>query len=317
MSTEETTETVQASLPSSPGRLLADARESSGLTQKEVADKLHITVHYVRSIEQDTYEKLPAAIFAKGYIKRYAEILDLDIGEVLETFEHYQQDQQDQRNEVTRIHARKNRARNRNFAIASVLAFVALFVGLWAWNMMSVDEAPVVDTRGRADVIGDRIASVMEQEETQSRIESEALTVSGSSLNEPNNQGVEQAAVQVLDSSSSDQAASLIAETVETVSMPSTTKEQDVNVISISNEGNDVLRVSFDDDSFIQVSDELSNRIYRGTLGRGEVLEITADGPFDILIGDAPLTHITLNGTEVDVMESIRVDNSARLTVGL
>ncbi len=320
MSTEDVIEPEQSSSPVSPGRLLSDAREGAGLSQKEVADKLHITVHYVRSIEQDAYEKLPGAIFAKGYIKRYAEILNLDVEQTLDTFENYQQDQQEQRNEVTRIHARKNRARNRNFAIASVLAFVALFVGLWAWNTMSVEVAPVADNRARNDVIGDRISSAMEQEDASLPAAAEPQAESSSTSRDASS-NLEPGSVEALEDSAANQSYSAIPSTTATGSTTSQGAEseddQEITVIAISNEGDDVLRVSFDDDSFIQVNDDSANRIYRGTLGRGEVLEITADGPFDVLIGDAPLTHMTLNGAEVDVMESVRIDNSARLTVGL
>jgi formate dehydrogenase iron-sulfur subunit len=49
-----------------------------GLSEKEVADQLHITMHYVRSLEANNYDKLPGAVFAKGYIKNYAQLLELD-----------------------------------------------------------------------------------------------------------------------------------------------------------------------------------------------------------------------------------------------
>ena len=94
-------------------------------------------------------------------------------------------------------------------------------------------------------------------------------------------------------------------------------EDAELRVVAVTNEGSDVLRVSFTDESFIQVSDADANRIYRGTLGRGDVLEITDSAPFTVLIGDAPLTRLTLNGNEIDVSSSIRIDNSARLTVGL
>ena len=41
-------------------------------------ETLHITMHYVNAIEHDEHDKPPGAVFAKGYIKRYAEIMALD-----------------------------------------------------------------------------------------------------------------------------------------------------------------------------------------------------------------------------------------------
>jgi len=44
---------------SSPGARLKAERERQGLQQEELATKLHITRHYLRAIEEDTYDRLP------------------------------------------------------------------------------------------------------------------------------------------------------------------------------------------------------------------------------------------------------------------
>ena len=43
----------------SAGALLREAREAKGLDEKAIADKLHITVHYIKALESDQFEKLP------------------------------------------------------------------------------------------------------------------------------------------------------------------------------------------------------------------------------------------------------------------
>ncbi len=69
------------------GNLLKVARERRGLTEKQVADRLHITMHYVRAIETDRYEKLPGIVFARGYIKSYALLLGLDKDQLVTLFD--------------------------------------------------------------------------------------------------------------------------------------------------------------------------------------------------------------------------------------
>ena len=313
MSIEDPADLDQQLQPASPGALLCAARQSAGLSQKQVADQLHITVHYVRSIEQDAYEKLPGTIFAKGYIKRYAEILGMNADELVVCFESYQQEQQDQQNEVTRIHARKHRARNRNIAIASVVIFAGLFAGLWAWNVLMIEE-PQVENQGNAAVVTEvpaerTVAAPAANPAVRSNVATPGSSIQQTPLqNEPTprNDAVEAANPVDVEAIAPDN-----------YDLSRQGDETPLKIISIANEGNDVLRVSFDDESFIQVSDEESNRIYRGTLGKGEVLEITDDAPFNVLLGDAPFAHLTFNGAEIDVSDSIRIDNSARLTVGL
>lgn len=326
MSTDQSTELEHETAIASPGRLLATAREERNLSQKEVADQLHITVHYVSSIEQDAFEKLPGTVFAKGYIKRYAEILELDVDKTLAEFEAHLQDQQDQRNEVTRIHARKHRARNRNFAIASVVLFTGFFAGLWGWNMLSVEEAVSTENIGNTggadnidtSSVGQPSSATANEPVVQARpapqVPAVVRPVDAVAENGPDTSTQPTG----LTNTDTEQPPAAADTTEMLATMVSGQAESvDVTVISVGEEGEDVLRVSFDDESFIQVTDRDSNRIYRGTLGSGEVLEITANAPFNVLIGDAPLTHMTLNGTEIDVSDSIRIDNSARLTVGL
>jgi DNA-binding transcriptional regulator YiaG len=45
--------------PLSPGQMLSAARVQQNLTQREVAETLHITMHYVNAIEHDEHDKLP------------------------------------------------------------------------------------------------------------------------------------------------------------------------------------------------------------------------------------------------------------------
>jgi len=53
----------------SPGRKLRELRESLGLTQGQVGESLHLTMHYINALENDLYEKLPGRTFAKDYLK--------------------------------------------------------------------------------------------------------------------------------------------------------------------------------------------------------------------------------------------------------
>lgn len=61
-----------------PGAMLRQAREASGQTQAAVAVALHLTVHYIKSLENDDYSKLPGMIFVKGYMRAYARYLKID-----------------------------------------------------------------------------------------------------------------------------------------------------------------------------------------------------------------------------------------------
>lgn len=308
MSTEQIEATVteeqeSGQVSESPGAFLQSQRQLKGYSQKEVADQLHITVHYVNAIETDAYEKLPGIIFAKGYMKRYGEILELDPDEIINRFEEFQQAEQEHQKEVTRISRRKHQARNRNLALVSIVLFAGIFAGLWAWNATMVQS-------------GETAVAVSAQEQPANPpVETQAIQTADEVTEETIPTAVVAPVIEPAESMPQLQDPANAAE-LETV-IPADPAATDTRIVTITNEGNDVLRVSFTDESFIQVSDEDANRLYRGTLGAGDVLEIRDSAPFNILLGDAPLTRLTLNGDEIDVSDSIRIDNSARLTVGL
>lgn len=326
LSQSDSTDSVESE--STPGQYLRVERERRGLSQKEVADKLHITMHYVNALENDAYEKLPGTIFAKGYMKRYAEILQLEESVVMSRFENFQQAQQEHEKEVTRITRRKHQARNLNFALISVVLFAGIFAGLWFWNSSSSPIETVVSGAENAVVQEDLVELV----ETDDAIvtTSEAISLSGTA-NEIGQQSLASAApVRERETSSSvstsdpelerpDANVNSATSTLPADYSQSPLTEASTNerIITIENAGDDVLRVSFSDESFIQVTDRNDNRLYRGVLQSGDVLEITDSAPFDILLENAPPTRLSLNGNEIDVSDSIRIDNSARLTVGL
>jgi len=89
------------------------------------------------------------------------------------------------------------------------------------------------------------------------------------------------------------------------------------SLISVVGPGTDTLRISFSGANWVEVNDGEENQIYRDLRVAGDVLEITGSAPFSILLGYAPRARLTFNGNEIDVSDNIRIDNSARLTVGL
>lgn len=67
----------------SVGGLLAQARQAKGMTTAEVADKLKLTARQIEAIEAEEYDKLPAAVFVRGFIRNYARLLGLDADQLL------------------------------------------------------------------------------------------------------------------------------------------------------------------------------------------------------------------------------------------
>lgn len=68
------------------GDKLKDVRESMKMPLWQASKKTNIPLNYLEHLEQGNYEELPADIYVVAYLKKYAEILNLNIEEILELF---------------------------------------------------------------------------------------------------------------------------------------------------------------------------------------------------------------------------------------
>jgi len=342
------------------GDILQQERQRLGLNEKEVADQLHITMHYVKALESNSFEKLPGAVFAKGYLKNYALLLGLDVEDILSRYdEHTHQQKADSEEESRLLRVRKKKDRNKPFVIISLIVFVAGFLGLWLVNSYFGEES-VSDVPSTAESVGgaESLRPALSQADRRQVTTQPQLTLevgteeipaptrlptsvpsrvaeavvapeqllevdSGSIVDSESVERIER--IENSESSGSEGGPSL--EDL-TATLQALRAEQAANadliadagqprVIRIGAIGSDILRISFTGESWIEVNDSESQQIYRDIRAAGDVLEITGSAPFNILLGDAPFARMSLNGDEIDLSADIRIDNSARLTVGL
>ena len=67
------------------GKILKQKRQEKGLSLEEVKKKTKIKQKYLQLLEEDNFEKLPE-IYARGFIKNYAEFLGLSSAKILAIF---------------------------------------------------------------------------------------------------------------------------------------------------------------------------------------------------------------------------------------
>jgi len=60
-----------------PGEFLKEIREYKNLTIERLADLTKISKNYLRSIEDENFEILPATVYVRGFIFQYAKILKI------------------------------------------------------------------------------------------------------------------------------------------------------------------------------------------------------------------------------------------------
>src|SRR5215218_9708285 len=68
----------EASEETGIGRLLEHKRKEQGLSLEEVEQATKIRKRYLTGLERDDYAVLPDAVYARGFLKTYADYLGLD-----------------------------------------------------------------------------------------------------------------------------------------------------------------------------------------------------------------------------------------------
>lgn len=92
---------------------------------------------------------------------------------------------------------------------------------------------------------------------------------------------------------------------------------EELRVISVQAAGSDELQIHFDGDSWVEIDDGNDTTLYRDMRLAGDLLELKGQAPFNVLLGNAVAVTVSFNGREIDISDDIRIDNSARLVLGL
>ena len=73
----------------SPGKFLKKERETRNISLEEISKSTKVKEHYLKAIEEDRYELLPAIPYVKGFLNVYARYLTLNPKDILLQYENY------------------------------------------------------------------------------------------------------------------------------------------------------------------------------------------------------------------------------------
>jgi len=68
------------------GEKIKKLRQEAGLTQAKVAQLLNIQEKYLDCLEKGEIEKMPAGVYVKGFLRKYAALLRADADELVEEY---------------------------------------------------------------------------------------------------------------------------------------------------------------------------------------------------------------------------------------
>lgn len=84
---DQTNVVAELPLRKGPGERLRAARVAAGIPPERVASELHIAPEVLAALERDIYAQTPGRVFARGYLRNYARLVDLDPDQILAAYD--------------------------------------------------------------------------------------------------------------------------------------------------------------------------------------------------------------------------------------
>ncbi|MBY7731586.1 DUF4115 domain-containing protein [Vibrio splendidus] len=294
MNTEHETQTKETVAPAiEAGTLLKNKRESLGLTQKQISDRLKLRVTLIQQIEENQFESDQVATFMRGYIRSYAKYVNLDEKVVLNAL-HHSGDAQHQEQEMLSF-SRKTKTEKHNSRIMiltwSIFAVIAGISSLWWWQNQQQDtlSQSLANTESSEEL---GVEEPLEPEFTSLEvIEAEQNTAEPSATESTDTLAVVSAA----------EASENIEQVEQTQDVaevtPVAAESETVTPEPVANK----LVMQFSADCWIQVKDAAGKTLSTGIKKAGQTLNLSGTAPYKVILGAPEGVSMTFASEPVDL----------------
>jgi len=136
------------------GTALRDARIRRDISLQQAEDDTKIRVKYIQAMENEDFDIMPAGTYVKGFLRTYAEYLDLDAQLLIDEYndrfgsgEHREHIIQAARPEKVEAAPSTRRKHQTNYILVAILAIVIIAVLAYlGWGNTSSQKPPPITT---------------------------------------------------------------------------------------------------------------------------------------------------------------------------
>lgn len=313
------------------GSALRDAREGRGLSVADIAAFLKVPGRIVENIEADRFDALPARVFTRTYIRRYAEFVGLQPGAILLT---YDRNTDPGESSGTQTGPQSNLRRwmavfleifeavsLQSWVFGGTVVLISLLAGAFLWFVWS-SGSPADAPEAPAPFEEPRQAS---EPATAQPIPVEDVTPSERAV--PGD-APEPSSDEQVDSEEETVSAGVPGPVLSGAPDGDDTREAASNgspdePVSLTNpltyvpgDGH-VLHFRFSHDCWVEVTDPAGTLLHMDLERAQSELEVRGDPPFTITLGYAPGVELEYNGEPVVLSPHTHENDTAKLTLGL
>lgn len=267
------------------GERLAEARRAQQISVLDIAKELHLDEPKVRALERNEFDVLGAPVFAKGHLRKYARLVQVNEDDVMA--DYYQLNRAASMPQVVARRPRPRREMSPGPWIAVIVIIVVVATAYWWFTTASYTvDAPT------PDLLPEETPQLQESGVVESGIDDSAVLAA--QMPEADDSDVEALQPEAIDSDA-------------TVAVAATTPDLD--------DGQMRLLVTYSGDCWTEITDALGRRLFFGLGIDGRTVELSGAAPFNVLFGNAENVSLQVNGAERPITTSERRGRIARLTI--
>ena len=262
------------------GERLAEARREQQISVHEIAKELHLDEPKVRALERNEFDVLGAPVFAKGHLKTYAHLVNVDEADVMSDYYHLTRS-----TTVPPVIATRPRVRQELSPGPWIAALVVIIViaSLYWWFTRPADPETQVD---ELPIVEDSMI-VAPQEAEADTVTTPVVTSDAEVIEPP------------------------VAEPVVAEPVVENEPESPPPV----EDGQMRVLVTYSGDCWTEISDARGRRLLFDLGKDGRTVELSGAEPFNVLFGNPGNVSLRVNGQDYALPATSRPDRPMRLTI--
>jgi len=258
------------------GKTLKKNREKLNITIKEVASELRLEEKIINDIEKGRFEKFNNYVFLKGYLKNYANFLNIKIDLL---------DIKKEKKLINKSTSKNIKQKNNNkispkhlITSLSLLVLIGLiFTFQPGRSDLELKKKSLFEKKTNQEPVVEEIKKLDNKPKLQDN------DINSNSVIKRNDESADD--IEILESDAN--------------KLPTS---QNKNSISSDNTvaSNDVLSIIYNGDSWTEIIDSYGNIVFFELVKNGTKLRLNIQAPFEILLGNATVVNIKYNNIEAN-----------------
>ena len=259
------------------GERLAEARREQQISVVEIAKELHLDEPKVRALERNEFDILGAPVFAKGHLKKYAQLVDVDPDDVLT--DYYQLTRSAVTAPVISVRTRPRHELSPGPWIVVIVVIIVAVTGYWWLTSRPVTPEPEVQQEELLPQDQESAPEVVALPETEEPASEDSTTPAVEPVVEDTPEPVVEEAPQVVD------------------------------------DGQLHLLITYTGDCWTEITDASGRRLIFALGKDGRTVELSGAEPFNALFGSPGNVSLQVNDEDYTLPATNRPDRPMRISI--